>query len=49
MEKVKALQKDLQRIRRELLCPKEVAKSLQELKRIIATGTGKLRYDITIV
>lgn len=49
MEKVRVLQKDLQQIKRELLCPKEVAKSLQGLKRIIATGSGELRYDITII
>ncbi|KAF4074479.1 hypothetical protein AMELA_G00239790 [Ameiurus melas] len=42
MEKVKVLQKDLQQIKRELLCPKQVAKSLQGLKRIIATGSGEL-------
>lgn len=48
MEKVSVLQKDLQQIKRELLCPKQVAKSLQGLKRIIATGSGELRYDIMI-
>lgn len=48
MEKVNVLQKDLQQIKRELLCPKQVAKSLQGLKRIIATGSGELRYGIMI-
>ncbi|XP_058231272.1 centriolin isoform X2 [Hemibagrus wyckioides] len=42
MEKVRVLQKDLQQIKRELLCPKQVARSLQGLKRIIATGSGEL-------
>ncbi|KAK3514212.1 hypothetical protein QTP70_009471 [Hemibagrus guttatus] len=42
MEKVRVLQKELQQIKRELLCPKQVAKSLQGLKRIIATGSGEL-------
>lgn len=45
MEKVSVLQKDLQQIKRELLCPKQVAKSLQGLKRILTTGSGELRYD----
>ncbi|XP_060762872.1 centriolin isoform X5 [Neoarius graeffei] len=42
MEKVSVLQKDLQQIKRELLCPKQVAKSLQGLKRILTTGSGEL-------
>ncbi|XP_053337253.1 centriolin [Clarias gariepinus] len=42
LEKVKVLQKDLQQSKSELLCPKQVAKSLQGLKRIIATGSGEL-------
>ncbi|MCI4392552.1 hypothetical protein PGIGA_G00147150 [Pangasianodon gigas] len=42
MEKVNVLQKDFWQIKKELLCPKQVAKSLQGLKRIIATGSGEL-------
>ncbi|MCJ8746782.1 hypothetical protein PDJAM_G00145640 [Pangasius djambal] len=42
MEKVSVLQKDFQQIKKELLCPKQVAKSLQGLKRFIATGSGEL-------
>lgn len=48
MERVNVLQKDLQQTKRELLCPKQVVKSLQELKRIIAPGSGELRYDIKL-
>ncbi|XP_060739295.1 centriolin isoform X2 [Tachysurus vachellii] len=42
MEKVSVLQQDLQQIKRELLCPKQVAKRLQGLKKVIATGLSEL-------
>lgn len=44
MEKVSVLQQDLQQLKRELLCPKQVAKRLQGLKKVIATGSLELRY-----
>lgn len=50
MEKLSVMQKELQQIKRELLCPKQVAKSLRGLKRIISTGSGEeLRYNITLI
>ncbi|XP_066510889.1 centriolin-like isoform X2 [Hoplias malabaricus] len=45
LEKVNSLQNDLQQVRSELLCPKQVVKRLEELKRSIAKGSGKLRLS----
>ncbi|GAA6098348.1 centriolin isoform X4 [Tachysurus ichikawai] len=45
MEKVSVLQQDLQQLKRELLCPKQVAKRLQGLKKVIATGSLELRVN----
>ncbi|XP_027001490.2 centriolin isoform X2 [Tachysurus fulvidraco] len=42
MEKVSVLQQDLQTLKRELLCPKQVAKRLQGLKKVIATGSSEI-------
>ncbi|KAL7836778.1 hypothetical protein AOLI_G00280620 [Acnodon oligacanthus] len=42
MEKVSVLQNDLQKVRRELLCPQQVAKHLDELRRSITKGPGEL-------
>ncbi|XP_017546672.1 centriolin isoform X3 [Pygocentrus nattereri] len=38
MEKVSVLQNDLQKVRRELVCPKQAAKRLDELRRSITKG-----------
>ncbi|XP_072521346.1 centriolin isoform X2 [Salminus brasiliensis] len=41
MEKVNVLQRDLLQAKKELLCPKQVAQRLEELRRGIAKGSGQ--------
>lgn len=44
MKKVNVLQNDLQQVRKELLCPKQVTKCLEELRISITKEPGELRY-----